>query len=210
MIPEAKDSKKGGKGDAIAEIIKSKDREARRILLWSRRQLHKEALARQLRYSIYEAQWMEALWLPVEGQQADDSKSYQAFFYAGDAKPLRSAWAKLSERKKKELLHFDRGMQQRDLMEALLQAFGYAPRFLAACHSFLTARETYKLTGLCCDVCVHIVPERARPRYVLLTRCTRQRRSNDISSGGPRANPTRGTPWRRTAQCAFPPTSRPY
>lgn len=37
--------------------------------------------------------------------------------------------------------------QQRDLMEALVQAYGYAPRFLAACHSFLTARETYKLAA---------------------------------------------------------------
>lgn len=27
------------------------------------------------------------------------------------------------------------------------QGFGYAPRFLAAAHCFLTARETYKLTA---------------------------------------------------------------
>ena len=52
------------KGDAIAEILKCKDKEIRRVLLWSRRQLHKEALARQLRYSIYEAEWMELLWNP--------------------------------------------------------------------------------------------------------------------------------------------------
>jgi hypothetical protein len=36
---------------------------------------------------------------------------------------------------------------QRDLMESLVQAFGYAPRFLAACHAFLTARETYKIAS---------------------------------------------------------------
>lgn len=150
----SKDTKKGEKGDAIAEIIKCKDKEVRRVLLWSRRQLHKEALARQLRYSIYEAQWMETLWQPAQGAGVEDAKSYQAFFYVGDAKPLCAAWAQLSDRRRKELVHLDRGMQQRDLMEALLQAFGYAPRFLAACHTFLTARETYKLTGVCRSLAV--------------------------------------------------------
>jgi hypothetical protein len=32
-------------------------------------------------------------------------------------------------------------------MEALVKSFGYAPRFLAACHAFLTARDTYKLAA---------------------------------------------------------------
>ena len=41
---------------------------------------------------------------------------------------LRACWAKLSDRKKKEMIHFDRDAQQRDLMEALVQSFGYAPR----------------------------------------------------------------------------------
>lgn len=117
MIPAASSSKsKSHKTDPIAEILKCKDKEMRRVLLWSRRQvreyngkirsddqikgpywisqtsltildltpalvcfspltarpplpvvmmqLHKEALARQLRYAIYEAEWMELLWNP--------------------------------------------------------------------------------------------------------------------------------------------------
>ena len=79
------------------------------------------------------------------GQPDPDARKYQLFFYAGEAAALRACWGKLSDRKKKELVHFDRDAQQRDLMEALVQSFGYAPRFLAACHAFLTARETYKL-----------------------------------------------------------------
>ena len=149
------------KVDPIAEILKCKAKEIRRVLLWSRRQLHKEALARQLRYSIYEAEWMELIWNPLsyrpslaekveKGKKAvldQDAQKYQLFFFAADARVLRTCWSKMSDRKKKELIHFDRDAGQRDLMDALVQSFGYAPRFLAACHAFLTARETYKLAA---------------------------------------------------------------
>jgi hypothetical protein len=36
-----------------------------------------------------------------------DALKYQPFFFAGDAEVLRACWAKLSDRKKKELIHFD-------------------------------------------------------------------------------------------------------
>ena len=209
MIPESKDIKKGGKADAIAEIIKFKDKEVRRVLLWSRRQLHKEALARQLRYSIYEAQWMETLWQPAQGIGVEDAKRYQAFFYVGDAKLLRTAWAQLSDRRRKELVHFDRGMQQRDLMEALLQAFGYAPRFLAACHTFLTARETYQLTGLPQLGCV-LCPCASTALSMNLTRCTWQRQFSDTLSDGSKGRQTKVILCHRKARCAFPQTSSPF
>jgi hypothetical protein len=138
------------KTDAIAELLKCSDKEIRRVLLWSRRQLHKEALARQLRFSIYEAEWMELLWdassyrpamtAAAKAPAEEDALKYQPFFFAGDYRGLRACWAAMSDRKKKQLIHFDRETGQRDLMESLVQAYGYAPRFLAACHSFLTAR----------------------------------------------------------------------
>jgi hypothetical protein len=64
IIPTSLSMKKR-KIDPIAEILKCKEKEVRRVLLWSRRQLHKEALARQLRFSIYEAEWMDLIWNPL-------------------------------------------------------------------------------------------------------------------------------------------------
>ena len=101
------------KVDPIAEILKCKAKEIRRVLLWSRRQLHKEALARQLRYSIYEAEWMELIWNPLsyrpslaekveKGKKAvldQDAQKYQLFFFAADARVLRNCWSKMSDRK---------------------------------------------------------------------------------------------------------------
>jgi len=78
MIP-ASASTKTRKTDPIAELIKCKDKEIRRVLLWSRRQMHKEALARQIRYSIYEAEFMELLWDPFSFRPSLASGLFKTF-----------------------------------------------------------------------------------------------------------------------------------
>jgi len=64
-----------------------------------------------------------ALWLIFGQEQPPDADmlKYQLFFFAGDATALRACWGKMSDRRKKELVRFDRDTQQRDLMEALVQ-----------------------------------------------------------------------------------------
>ena len=41
-------------------------------------------------------------------ERLEEAAKYQPFFFAGDAAVLRACWTKLSDRRKKELLHFDR------------------------------------------------------------------------------------------------------
>ncbi len=39
---------------------------------------------------------------------AADACKYQLFFFAGNSVKLRAVWERMSDRKKKELVHFDR------------------------------------------------------------------------------------------------------
>jgi hypothetical protein len=50
---------------------------------------------------------------PPVGDQASadaaaDACKYQLFFFAGNSVKLREVWQRMSDRKKKELVHFDR------------------------------------------------------------------------------------------------------
>ena len=119
--------------DPIVELLACRDKEVRRVILWSRRRLDKTVLWRMLRYSINEAEAMERLWQPPPGAAgsapaAAGQGRRQLFAFAGDAVGMRARWAEMSAREQKEFCRLDSGRNQRDLMERLIQGFGYAPR----------------------------------------------------------------------------------
>jgi hypothetical protein len=119
--------------DPIVELIACRDKEVRRVILWSRRRLDKTVLLRMLRYSIYEAELMERFWQPppqqAGGKAAAQPARRQLFRFAGDAARMRERWARMTPRDQKEFCRLDTGRNQRDLLERIIQGFGYAPRF---------------------------------------------------------------------------------
>ena len=125
--------------DPIVELLACRDKEVRRVILWSRRRLDKSVLWRMLRYSINEAEFMERLWQPPTPSGAPGTPSQaapsasgqgrrQLFAFAGDAAMMRARWAEMNPREQKEFCRLDSGRNQRDLMERIIQGFGYAPR----------------------------------------------------------------------------------